>query len=95
MPVFSSLFRKRVLSAVRRIPKGMVTTYAKIAARAGNPRAYRAVGTILKSNEDQKTPCHRVIRSDKTIGEYNGLKGRKVELLRREGVTVTASGKVL
>ncbi len=70
-------------------------SYADVALAAGSPRACRAVGTILKHNNDAEVPCHRVIRSDGMIGEYNGLQGMKAELLRREGIVVTARGRVL
>jgi methylated-DNA-protein-cysteine methyltransferase-like protein len=54
-------FRRRVLSAVRRIPPGRVATYGDIAERAGRPRAWRAVGNIMRGCGDPGTPCHRVI----------------------------------
>jgi O-6-methylguanine DNA methyltransferase len=53
---------------------------------AGRPNAARAVGTILRKNSDTQIPCHRVIKSDGSIGRYNGLQGEKQKLLRREGV---------
>ncbi|HEX8993811.1 MAG TPA: MGMT family protein [Candidatus Paceibacterota bacterium] len=67
------------------IPKGKVMTYAQVAAAAGSPRAYRAVGTILSHNYDPKIPCHRVIRSDGTPGQYNRGTARKKKLLQSEG----------
>ena len=77
-------FGEKVLHIVKKIPKGKTLTYKEVARRAGNPRAYRAVGNILNKNYSSKIPCHRVVRSDGTIGGYN--RGRKVkkELLRKE-----------
>jgi len=74
---------KKVVSS---IPKGQTLTYKDVAELAGSPRAYRAVGNIMKSNKDSKVPCHRVIKSDGTLGGYNGLKGIKKKLLAKEGV---------
>lgn len=60
-------------------------TYKEVAKRIGHPNAARAVGTVLKRNTDTTVPCHRVIRSDGAIGDYNGIRGRKESLLRKEG----------
>lgn len=77
-------FQKRVLDIVKLIPKGEVSTYAKVAALAGSPRACRAVGNILNKNTDPEVPCHRVIRSDGKIGGYNGGAQMKITLLKKE-----------
>lgn len=82
----SKLFSKKVLEIVSKIPKGKVLTYKEVAQKAGNKSAARAVGTIMKNNYDKDIPCHRVIRSDGTIGEYNrGGKVEKARKLRAEG----------
>jgi methylated-DNA-[protein]-cysteine S-methyltransferase len=79
-------FKQKVLDVVAKIPKGTVMTYRSVAIKAGNPNASRAVGTIMAHNQDKNIPCHRVIRSDGKIGEYNGLKGKsKREILKKEG----------
>ena len=78
-------FRDRVLNIVRSIPRGQTMAYKEVAALAGSPGAHRAVGSIMKSNYDPGIPCHRVIRSDGTPGEYNRGNSKKIELLRREG----------
>lgn len=81
------LFRAKVLDVVKKIPKGKVLSYKQVAEKAGSPRAFRAVGSVLKSNFDSSIPCHRVIRSDGTLGNYNrGGTARKRRLLLREGV---------
>ncbi len=77
-------FRASVLAVVRAIPRGSVMTYAEVARRAGSPRAARAVGSIMKRNDDHAVPCHRVVKSDGTVGGYNGLRGEKEALLRAE-----------
>lgn len=79
-------FSKRVKIIVRSIPKGSVLSYGQVAALAGNPYAYRAVGTIMRNNFDETVPCHRVICSDGTIGGYNrGGTAKKRALLKSEG----------
>lgn len=78
-------FKERVFRVVRQIPKGDVLTYAEVARRAGSPRAYRAVGTILKGNYDPGIFCHRVIKSSGELGEYNRGATAKRALLLQEG----------
>ena len=88
--VVMSLFRQKVLYIVSHIPKGRVMSYKEVAIRAGSPRAYRAVGTIMMKNADLSVPCHRVIKSDGSLGAYNrGGFQRKKELLQREGVVMS------
>lgn len=77
--------KNRVLLIVTVIPKGATMTYKEVAARSGNPRAYRAVGNILNKNYDPAIPCHRVIRSDGIIGGYNRGTTQKRKLLQSEG----------
>jgi methylated-DNA-[protein]-cysteine S-methyltransferase len=84
-------FRVRVLRAVRRIPPGRVATYGDVAALAGSPRAWRAVGNIMRQCRDQITPCHRVIGAGGALGGYGGNLQMKRELLRAEGVEVGVS----
>lgn len=78
-------FQRQVYEAVRKIPKGETRTYKQVAMAVGKPGAYRAVGTALKMNTDHKTPCHRVIKSDGSLGRYNGMLGEKAKLLKTEG----------
>lgn len=77
-------FAKAVYRVVAGIPKGKTATYKQVAALAGRPNAYRAVGTILSKNIDMRIPCHRVIKSDGTVGGYNGIAGVKERLLKEE-----------
>ncbi len=77
-------FADRARAVVRAIPSGATLTYQEVARRAGNPKAARAVGTIMRANFDPSIPCHRVIRSDGTLGGYNRGVARKEELLELE-----------
>jgi len=80
-----SLFAERVRKIVREIPRGQTLSYGEVAKMAGNPGAARAVGTIMKNNTDTNVPCHRVIKADGSLGAYNGLRGEKRKLLKKEG----------
>jgi O-6-methylguanine DNA methyltransferase len=86
-----SVFRTRVLSVVRRIPRGRVATYGDIAALAGSPRAARAVGTVMRDCRDPGVPCHRVIAAGGGLGGYGRNLQVKRELLRAEGHDVGVS----
>ena len=77
-------FKDRVLAVVKKIPKGKTLSYKEVAILSKSPKAFRAVGTILSANKDKNIPCHRVIRSDGRIGKYNGLRGDKMEILKKE-----------
>jgi methylated-DNA-[protein]-cysteine S-methyltransferase len=79
-------FRKKVYNIVKTIEAGHTMTYAEVAKLIGNPRAARAVGNVLKKNYDPSIPCHRVIRADGCIGEYNRGAETKIRLLKKEGV---------
>ncbi len=79
-------FTQTVHDIVRSIPKGMTMTYGEVARRAGSQRAVRAVGSIMRANYDPSIPCHRVVRSDGTLGAYNrGGTAKKRALLLAEG----------
>ncbi len=79
-------FKEKVLDIVRKVPKGKTSTYKQVAEKAGNPGAARAVGTIMKGNYLPDVPCHRIIRSDGKIGDYNrGGRDAKIALLKKEG----------
>ena len=81
------------------IPRGKVTTYRLIAKKL-KTNAYRAVGNACRNNPyAPRVPCHRVVKSDGTIGGFAGKTSgkavqKKVELLRREGVQVK-DGKIV
>jgi methylated-DNA-[protein]-cysteine S-methyltransferase len=79
-------FYGRVLRNTAKLPFGITSTYGEIAARSGNPRAYRAAGTALGSNPIPiVVPCHRVLRAGGAIGDYGGGPEMKRRLLELEG----------
>ncbi|MCK7479053.1 MAG: MGMT family protein [Candidatus Moduliflexus flocculans] len=82
-----------MLNAVRRIPPGRVCTYGGIAALAGRPRAWRAVGNIMAACDAPGTPCHRVVAAGGRLGGYGGNPAMKRALLAAEGVSV-AGGRI-
>lgn len=91
----SSLFKERVQKIVKDIKKGTVLSYGEVARRAGNPGAARAVGTIMANNFNKSIPCHRVVKADGKIGNYNrGGIIKKIELLKKEGVEIKAGSVV-
>jgi methylated-DNA-[protein]-cysteine S-methyltransferase len=80
-------FTEKVLKTVSSIPKGKVMTYKQVATKAGNPKASRAVGNIMRNNYNTQVPCHRVVLSSGIIGDYNrGGQDKKTALLKSEGV---------
>ena len=84
-------FGARVRSIVRRIPPGRVATYGDVAALAGRPRAWRAVGRIMRECRAVDVPCHRVVASGGRLGGFAGNVALKRFLLRAEGLRVTMS----
>ena len=79
-----TLFQQKVYGAVKRIPQGKVLTYKQVAEKIGKPNSFCAVGNALNKNYDSKIPCHRVIRSDGKLGEYNRGISEKIKLLKKE-----------
>ena len=81
-------FEQAVWSKALEIPRGEVRPYGWIAAEIGRPKAVRAVGTALGHNPFPLiVPCHRVVRSDGTIGQYSlGGPGNKRTILAAEGL---------
>jgi methylated-DNA-[protein]-cysteine S-methyltransferase len=88
-------FQKRVLRAEHEIPRGRVSTYQRIAKRLGNAKAARAVGTALARNPFPIiVPCHRAIRSDGSLGGFQGGLEMKKALLKREGIFLDNRNRV-
>lgn len=80
-------FQQKVWLALTKIPKGTTITYKELARRVGRPRAIRAVANAVGANKLLiKIPCHRVIRSDGSLGGYSGPGGvkSKLALLKKE-----------
>jgi methylated-DNA-[protein]-cysteine S-methyltransferase len=101
-------FNQNVWNICKRIPKGKVSTYGEI-ARALNTKAYRAVGNALNKNPygawgrvggketrsvSSLVPCHRVVKSDGSLGGFAHGSSKKQEMLEEEGVSIVA-GKVV
>jgi methylated-DNA-[protein]-cysteine S-methyltransferase len=78
-------FRRAVISHLREIPYGRTESYAAVARAAGNPAAVRAAGSACARNPiPVVVPCHRVVRSDGSIGQYGGGTEMKAALLEME-----------
>ena len=84
-------FQLKVWKYLMRIPKGRVKTYLDVAKAIGKPKAFRAVANAVGKNPyPPKIPCHRVIRSDGSLGGYSGKGGikEKRRLLTLEKVLI-------
>lgn len=98
-----SPYQQAVLRLLAEVPKGKVTTYGDLAKELAkrdsrwSPTASRAVGTTMKNNVcGPYIPCHRVVKSDGSIGSFRGgpeYSNEKIKMLRDEGVVVTR-GKI-
>ena len=80
-------FEKSIYQATLSIPRGQTRSYKWVAEKARYPRAYRAVGRALNKNPYAgRVPCHRVIKSDGSIGGFSkGVRAKK-RLLKSEGL---------
>ena len=86
-------FQQQVWTALRSIPPGSVLSYGQLAARLGQPRAYRAVGMSNALNPIAiVVPCHRLLGADGSLTGYAGGLARKRWLLRHEGVELDTLG---
>jgi len=84
-------FQLKVWNYLKKIPKGKIKTYSQVAKAIGKPKAVRAVANAIGKNPyPPKIPCHRVIRSDGSIGGYSGSGGiqKKRRLLILENVFI-------
>jgi methylated-DNA-[protein]-cysteine S-methyltransferase len=84
-------FQLKVWNYLKKIPLGSVKTYSQVAKGIGKPLAVRAVASAISKNPyGPKIPCHRVIRSDGTLGGYSGKGGVKTKrlLLKKEGISL-------
>lgn len=90
-----SAFQQEVLRAEYGIPRGAVSTYQRIARHVRRPRGARAVGNALAMNPFPIIiPCHRAIRTDLTIGGFQGGIPMKRILLQMEGINFDKTGHV-
>jgi len=92
-----------VLNAVKKVPKGKVTTYKLLAKACNKPKASRSVGSALNQNKcsfleniakNKMIPCHRVVYSDGRIGGFSKGVDKKIVLLEKEGILIQ-NGRVL
>ena len=84
-------FQKKILQTVKGIPYSEIRTYKETAEAAGYPRAYRAVGNTMRNNPlPLIIPCHRVIKSDGSLGGFSGKEGIA---LKRKMIGLEAEGK--
>ena len=84
-------FQLKVWKYIIKIPKGSVKTYKQVAVGIKNPKSARAVANACAKNPyAPKIPCHRVIKSDGSLGGYSGRGGikQKLRLLRSEKVSI-------
>ena len=81
----------KVWNYLKKIPRGTIKTYMQVAKAVGKPNAVRAIANAIGKNPyPPQIPCHRVIRSDGSLGGYSGKGGIKTKrlLLKKEGVTL-------
>ncbi len=91
MKLKGTKFQVKVWVFLKKIPKGTVKTYSEVAAAIGKPLAVRAVANAVAKNPYPiQIPCHRVIKSDGSLGGYSGEGGvkKKKNLLKKEGIIV-------
>ena len=91
LKISGTKFQLRVWEYLKKIPRGSVKTYSQVAKGIGRPLAIRAVANAIGQNPcPPKIPCHRVIRTDGSLGGYSargGVKTKKL-LLKKEGITL-------
>ena len=90
-PIFlvGSEFEKKVWKEASKIPFGKTSSYRKIAEICGRPRAYRAVGNAMGKNPVLLlVPCHRILKSDGSLGGFSAGLNLKRRLLSLEGVNI-------
>jgi methylated-DNA-[protein]-cysteine S-methyltransferase len=90
-PMRGTKFQLKVWTYLKKIPRGSVKTYSQVAKGIRKPLAVRAVANAIGKNPySPKIPCHRVIRSDGSLGGYSGKGGVKIKklLLKKEGITL-------
>ena len=88
-------FNEKVWSALKKIPKGKITTYKQIAKAIGNKNSSRSVGNACNKNPfSPEVPCHRVVKSSGELGGFAFGSKKKISLLKKEGVNVK-KGKIV
>ena len=91
MKLIGTPFQRKVWNYLMKIPRGKVKTYLEVAKAIGKPKAFRAVANAIGKNpRPPKIPCHRVIRSNGSLGGYSGKGGikKKRQLLKAENIFI-------
>lgn len=89
-------FQKKVILLERKIPRGWVSTYGRLAHKLGYPQAARGIGQALARNPFPIIiPCHRTVRGDGSLGGYIGGLSMKRKLLEFEGIKFDLKGRVV
>ena len=84
--MLSRSFSQNCYALLKQVPKGKVTTYKALAEALGT-KAYRAVGTAMNKNPNApRVPCHRVVNTNSSVGNYALGAAKKIALLKEEGV---------
>ncbi|UCD19697.1 MAG: methylated-DNA--[protein]-cysteine S-methyltransferase [candidate division WOR-3 bacterium] len=92
----TAAFQRLVLRTEGKIPRGMVSTYGRIALKVNRPHAARAVGRALATNPFPLIiPCHRAVRSDRSLAGYAGGVKMKKRLLELEGIEFDQKDRVV
>ena len=89
MKLTGTKFQLKVWAYLKKIPRGRVKTYSQVAKGIGKPLAFRAVANAIGKNPyAPRIPCHRVIRSDGSLGGHSGKGGIQTKklLLKKEGI---------
>lgn len=89
MKLIGTKFQIKVWNYLKEIPRGKVKTYLQVAKALGKPLAVRAIANAIGKNPyPARIPCHRVIRSDGSLGGYSGKGGIRTKklLLKKEGL---------
>jgi methylated-DNA-[protein]-cysteine S-methyltransferase len=82
-------FNSKVWQLCKLVPKGKITTYKEI-AKAMHTKAYRAVGNALNRNPHSPiVPCHRIVKSDGSVGGFAKGTKKKIEMLKKEGIRIS------
>ncbi len=88
-------FQGSVYKATSKIPRGRISTYSEVARAIGRPKAVRAVGNALHNNPfAPQVPCHRVVKSDGSLGGFFSGQEKKIRILKKEGV-ICQNGRII
>ncbi len=88
-------FNEKVWNAIKKVPKGRVSTYKLIAKSIGKPKAFRAAGNACNKNPfSPEIACHRIVKSDARLGGFAFGATKKTQLLKKEGIKIK-KGKII